>query len=213
MNSDPVEICRVVYRETQALYEMRSTAMGAHALGFRVLYGPPVVDAPVLFVGDQPGGESIEDAQHHAGWPDRCDYAWKPWRFAQRIRSIWDADTLAASTGLNANFFRAPSAQSWRQVPLPLRRELEHFSSARAERIVQALSPRQVVVVGIGVFDRFAVGTPDTLGGTRVLLKRGVIWGVPAVGIIHVSGAQISRGDFSRLVDHVEDARARAAAL
>ena len=68
--------------------------MGAANLGFKILYGPPVVEPPILFIGYQPGGEkeSMIESEHQ-GWPEACEYV----------------EVLEACVGVNAIFLRAPA--------------------------------------------------------------------------------------------------------
>lgn len=195
----PVSLCREVYAETKAFYEAQAPAMGDGALGFRILYGPPLVEAPVLFLGYQPGGDAVEDSSQHETWPAVSEYAVRRWPLAMRLRETLGEAAVVGSTGLNAIFFRARSVADWRRIKRPLRDELETFSLACAERIVRVLAPRRIVVIGLGTFDRLTTGTADTLGAGRVLAKRGDLWGAPAIGIMHLSGARVRRDERDRL--------------
>ncbi|WAC28438.1 hypothetical protein [Ancylobacter sp. SL191] len=201
---DAARICRAVYEETAQLYAQVAGEMGHQALGYRILYGPAVSDAEILFIGYQPGG-SAEDAKRglregeQAGWPNRCDYSHADWALARRLQRIWDKPFLAACTGINVNFFRAPSMAAWRRLPPPVRRDLEHFSLQRCKRIVRALRPRQIVVIGLTTFNALAEGEPVLMGETRVLAKRGTLWDIPATGVVHLSGARINGIDAQRL--------------
>jgi hypothetical protein len=53
------EILRI-YKEAAQLYERVAPLLGDAALGYEVLYGPPVYHPPILFVGYQPGGSKLE---------------------------------------------------------------------------------------------------------------------------------------------------------
>lgn len=196
---DPARVCREVYVETRAFYEAHSPAMGPAALGFRILYGPPVAKPPVLFLGYQPGGTMAEDGNQHETWPVVSDYAVQSWPLAARLRETLGEAKVAASTGLNAIFFRAKSIADWRRFKRPLRDEMEAFSLSRAERIVRVLAPRHIVVIGLGTFDRLTAGTASTLGAGRVLAKRGDLWGASAIGIMHLSGARVRRDERDRI--------------
>lgn len=198
-------ICAAVYEETQRYYGAKAPYMADAALGFRILYGPPIVDAPILFIGFQPGGSSIEDDSHHRTWPAECHYATSSWPLARRMRAIWTAETLALCTGLNAIFFRASSVQSWRALPRPLRLELEAFSLTRAERIVRALSPQRIVVIGLATFDRLTIGNVVPLGSDRTLMKQGLLWGAPTTGVIHLSGARVSSDEIRLIANYVRN--------
>jgi len=205
IESQPEDVCREIYAETREIYEEKSPAMKDAALGFRILYGPPLINPPVLFLGYQPGGHNLEGGEQHETWPAACEYAVQSWPLAVRMKETFGHATVAQSTGLNAIFFRARRAADWRRIERPVRNELTAFSLARAQRIVRALAPDRVVIIGLGTFDMLTSGTSDKLGTDRVLVKRGDLWGVPAIGTIHLSGARVRREDRNRISAHFAD--------
>lgn len=205
--SDPETICRKVYQETAALYDEVRPQLGAAALGFRVLYGPPTVGAPFLFLGYQPGGGEAYAKQglaegHHDGWPDRSDYETAPWPLATQIRHVWGARVVGCP-GLNAIFFRSPSVRAWNSIHKELRARLEAFSLKAAQRITDVLEPEQIIIIGLVTFDRLTRGEPILRGDrNRVLAKQGSLWGRKAIGVAHLSGSRLSRADRDRLRNH-----------
>ena len=205
--SDVERLCNSIYDETAAEYEKMKSQMGDSALGFKILYGPPIVNAPVLFLGYQPGGR-LEDALsgeaigERRTWPNRCEYAYETWRLAKQIRKIWSPVFLEHCVAINANFFRSPSSEEWRQYRG--NRVASAFCLKRAEAITEAVSPQHIVVVGFTTFDHLATGKVVLSGGKdRALIKRGTLWGRPAHGIIHLS-AQISNSDMSAMRSYFE---------
>lgn len=211
MNSDQrkaaIDVCRDVYQETRAFYDHVASRMREAGLGFRILYGPPIERAPILFIGYQPGGRAIDASQgfnsgEHTSWPPHCDYAVASWPLAKRMQQVWGVATLEKSTGLNAIFFRAPSVRDWHKLDGALRAELEAFSLGRAENIVRAMEPKRLVIIGLGTFDRLADGVADLRGENKLLTKKGILWGVPATGIVHLSGARLSHDDLGRLTSY-----------
>lgn len=193
-------ICREVYAATNDYYRQFGEGLGEHALGFRILYGPPIVDARFLFLGYQPGGRAVDCAEHHETWPETCDYATEEWPLARQVRTIWGQEVVAQCTGLNAIFFRAPSVAAWNRITKSLRENLEIFSRDNAERIVRALRPECLIVIGLGTFSWLSQGEPSLHGEKgRVLARRGTLWGCEAIGTVHLSGSRISRGDRERL--------------
>ncbi len=193
-------ICREVYAATNDYYRRCEKDLGEHALGFRILYGPPIVDASFLFLGHQPGGQAIDCSEHHETWPETCDYATEEWPLARQVRMIWGQEVVAQCTGLNAIFFRAPSVAAWNRITKSLRENLEIFSRDNAERIVRALRPECLIVIGLGTFSWLAQGEPSLHGEKgRVLARRGTLWGCEAIGTVHLSGSRISREDRERL--------------
>ncbi len=67
--------CRAIYQSTRSFIKGIAPRIGAANLGFKMLYGPPVVEPPILFIGYQPGGEkeSMIESEHQ-GWPEACEY-------------------------------------------------------------------------------------------------------------------------------------------
>jgi hypothetical protein len=213
-NSNEAAI-RDIYEETRRFYQERVPSLGLQAHGFRILYGPPITHSPILFVGYQPGGDASHIVEsHHLGWPSQSDYAVKEWKLAKRIREIWNASDVERATGLNAIFFRAPSAMDWRRVSLPLRKEMEQFSHARARKLIGILAPKRIVFVGMGTMACFVDASEQVLRlDRRTLIKKGDVSGVPAYGVIHLSGARIRSthlsaiGDFFRQISNCPTTR------
>jgi hypothetical protein len=133
--ADIDEFARGLYAETRIFYQGISRECGH--LGFKILYGPPLFKAPLLFIGYQPGGGSVarakeqEAAGTHEGWPDESEYVTKPWRLAKRLRAMFGVELLSQSVGVNALFIRAPSSQKYK----PLSR------SRPAKRLQASASP------------------------------------------------------------------------
>lgn len=198
------QLCKTTYDETRELYASVEAELGEAALGFRILYGPPIVRAPFLFLGYQPGGDEIEDLQHHKTWPVESDYVTKPWPLARQVREVWGSEMTARCTGLNAIFFRSPKVKIWKQLPPPLRLKLESFSLERSEAIVRALKPLHIVVIGTENFDLLTKGKGEVvLRGAKVTLaKTGSLWGIPATGTVHLSGYRVSNANRDLLRQH-----------
>jgi hypothetical protein len=204
--------CSSIYEETSRCYESVTPRLAGQALGYRILYGPPVVCPAFLFLGYQPGGraDSVRPEQLR-GWPSECEYAldkpglkdagWVRPAFAINMQRVWGIPTLKNSVGLNAIFFRAPNMGGWARVERELRNKLEAFSLERVQRIVGTLRPRRLAVIGLGTFDwltRRSEASVRVRNG-RVLVKQGELWGVPAFGVIHLSGARVSRADLEAM--------------
>ncbi len=198
-----------MYLETEQFYKTKAPQMGPTALGYAILYGPPMLNPEMLFLGFQPGGglldaeAGLKNGERHR-WPERIHYATETWRLASVMRQIWYISTLDRCTGLNAVFFRAPRIKHWNLVPAHLRQEMEVFSRKRARLLVEAMAPKRIVVIGLGTFDLLA-DRPHQLvhqQGQKTLIKQGQIWGVPAIGIIHLSGARIRRDEMDILAKY-----------
>jgi hypothetical protein len=200
-------ICREVYQETRDFYADKEGHLGQDAQGFGILHGPPVVNAPFLFLGYQPGGAKESGyPDQHMRWPEKCVYPTAAWPLAKQLRLVWSTQTLAECTGLNAIFFRARSAREWSKVEEGLRGEMEGFSRKQAERIVRALAPQRIVIIGLNTFRMLTAGGIALRGASEnILVRDGELWGVPAFGIVHLSGARVSREDRDQLKRFFDD--------
>jgi hypothetical protein len=208
------ELCRSIYEETKTFYERKAPRVAGQDLGYRILYGPPMVDAEYLFLGYQPGGgaESKCPVQLQR-WPTECEYAlnpselrnagWRNPRIVLNMQKLWGVPVLKKSTGLNAIFFRAPDLTEWHRLERGLRIELENFSLERAGRIIKTLHPKHLVVIGLQTFDLLATSATSALERDgRCLVKQGEILGMAAFGVIHLSGARISGNHFNAIKAH-----------
>ena len=190
MTTTAETLCRRIYDETRCFYDEKVSALRAADAdhGFRILYGPPTVNAPILFLAYQPGGDrSHHRPEEHKCWPQECDYATQPWLLARRMQQIWSLPALERSTGLNVVFFRSPRMHIWNDVPRPLRKDLEQFSYPRAEQIVRELKPNILVVIGLSTFpgtNKWSIKLQNEKG--RVLIRRDELWGIPAYAVIHL---------------------------
>lgn len=193
--SDADSIFSQIYAETRSHYLASSVQLGAAALGFRILYGPPVLHAQYVFLGFQPGGRQDESNEgQHEGWPDQSWYAHSDAILARRLRYVFGIETIDHS-GLNMIFFRAPNIQAWDGIEKKIRSDLEEFCLERVLRIIEALQPRHLVIIGLGTFERLTGTKGDTVlqiaQGAR-LAVRGKFGGFPTSGIVHLSGARVS---------------------
>jgi hypothetical protein len=83
------EACRRIYKETKKFYK-DIFAGKKEDVGFQILYGPPHVEAPILFLGYQPGKgcktpQQERDSGSEDGWPPVCEYATENWRLATNM--------------------------------------------------------------------------------------------------------------------------------
>lgn len=189
--------CRRVYTETNEIYARLKPQLGTNNLGFKILYGPPYRQAPILFIGDQPGGSVADEKENERfGWPTICEYATEAWLLARNMRLMFGLDFLTSCVGINANFFRAPNAVSWQRAPEATRETLERFSRAKLLEIIHVVNPGQIVVIGLSTLDKFGETSPILFSGNgRVLVKAGQIGERTAVATLHLSGAQIAAED------------------
>jgi hypothetical protein len=64
------------------------------------------------------------------------------------MRDIWSVELLDRCSGLNVNFFRAPSIAEWRKVDRDVRRRLEDFSLSSSLQLIEAMQPQRMVMIG-----------------------------------------------------------------
>jgi hypothetical protein len=202
--TSPEAVCERVSAEMHAFYAKNREALGNR--GYRVMYGPPVMNPPILFIGYQPGGAGPGDDdlsdERTPLWPAECDYAVKDWRLAKAMRRMFPG-VLDRCTGLNAIFVRSPTVATYvREVGIDLRRETEAFCRPRVEAIVEALSPAIIVIIGFSSLQVFGQSEPAlTNARGRNLVREGRIADRPAFATLHLSGAQIARTDRAAIAD------------
>ena len=207
-----------IYRDAAQLYERAVPSLGEAALGYEVLYGPPVCNPPVLFVGYQPGGRTPEPLPGPAGsveqppWPATIDYARvatpgaaeQPFLLARRLQVAFGAEFLGGCAGMNAIFLRSPSMDSYaKTVPADVRAEYEALGAAATRELVELLRPRIVVALGFVTMRLFASDANVVLRGEgdRALLSSAEFSGRPLFGMRHPSGAKppASDADMARI--------------
>ena len=194
---DLIAACKQIYAQTNDTYNRYRQQLGASDFGFKILYGPPRLNAPVLFIGDQPGGKvADEKPNERSGWPSRCEYATETWTLARNMQNMFGSTFLMDCVGLNANFFRAPNSESWGVVPKSIRDILEKFCSVKLVAMISAMAPKQIITIGFSTLNKFGPSDPILYGTkNRVLMRRGNIGQWPAASTLHLSGAQLARDD------------------
>lgn len=196
-------LSRCVYVETAEFYNKIRPRMGDNAFGFKILYGPPILKPPVLFVGYQPGGSAKDDEREqaagaHEHWPEVLEYATGNWQLARNMRSMFDLEKLKGCVGLNAIFFRAPDEKKWKKtIPLDLRDEIRSFCLPRVERIIDVMQPALVVAIGFKALRLFdETEQPDQRNQSGLVITRsGLIGGYPALATLHLTGYPILTED------------------
>ncbi|HKW34172.1 MAG TPA: hypothetical protein VJN92_14265 [Candidatus Acidoferrum sp.] len=209
MEKDAERLCNLIYSETKAFYE--TIADRCENQGFQILLGPPFVEAPILFIGYQPGRglKSPEEERQYGSedrWPSRCEYVTEDWALARNMRLMFPQELLERCVGLNAIFVRSPNAQHYRsRVEAKLRREIEVFCLVSIGRILAALRPKLVVIFGFETLALFGESTPVLRSGKsgRVLARTARVAGRQAVGTLHLSGAHISRQDRETIAGYI----------
>ncbi len=80
--------------------------------GYAILFGPPILNAEILFIGFQPGGRPELSAQQQPAhkkpmWPAKCEYAAlaENYNLARDTRSIFSVEYLLKCTGIRIGSF------------------------------------------------------------------------------------------------------------
>jgi hypothetical protein len=201
LNLLPEDTCRRIYNQTKCFYGRIST--GREDVGFQILLGPPFKEAPILFLGYQPGKGCKTPLEERAygsedRWPDVPEYVTECWPLAKCMRRIFDANFLSRCVALNAIFVRSDSVSVYyRDFCARVRKEINQFCLPRVNEIVEAVHPKKIVAVGIGTLSLFDKRAYPCLKGAngRVLMKAGKIAGRDAIGVLHLTGAHISATD------------------
>ncbi len=190
------ETCRGIYRDMAALYAELEPALAGDgpAPGYAILFGPPRLRPPILFIGYQPGGPygPMPDAASPSPWPPVSQYATCSWRLALRLQDIYGKELLARCTGTNALFVRARSSTHYKAYPSAARRRIEAFCIPACRRLIETMQPEKVVVLGLGSLGLLgkAGQVPIATGAKgRWLVCGGTIAGRPVTAVLHPTGA------------------------
>lgn len=205
----PETTCEAVYAATRALPLLRDNP----SLGFEILMGPPRHRPLVAFIGYQPGEWKMTVAEARAGgfenkWPLENTYLDGEWRLAKRLRGMFGNEFVSKCVGLNAIFVRARSVSEYhRTVSRTDRRAVAKFCLEHVGRMLDAMEPQLVVVIGLSTLDLFGSSQPDLRNPIgRVLTRTGSVHGRDAIATLHLSGAQISREDVSSIAARIKGA-------
>jgi hypothetical protein len=202
-------LCRRIYIKTKDLYE--TIPDGPEKLGFQILYGPPFREAPIVFIGYQPGTglKSPEEERKYGsedGWPSVCEFATEEWVLAKKMRGMFRRELLEQCVGVNAIFVRSPSLEHYRKhVTLELRRKIEKFCLVQITEMVETLRPKVVVVIGFETLALFGKSKSilKSEKSQDVLVRTGSVAGREAIGTLHLSGARISTPDRAAIATHI----------
>lgn len=202
-------LCRDIYRQTQDAQEFIDARL-RHNLGFEILMGPPFLKPHIAFIGYQPGDWHLSPIQarehgYESGWvTDKCHYAVQNWRLARELQTVFPMSVLETCVGLNAIFLRAKDLATYNElIPARQRARIKDFCLERVQQILDAIEPDNILVIGFETMNLFGGRSEVHLVGRegRPLVKKGRVFGRPALAMLHLSGARISREDRDRIKD------------
>lgn len=188
-----------IYRKTYDLWEANRRQLAKHDHGFKILYGPPFFEPHVLVLALQPGGNASHVKAAELRQPASSnEYLSEAWPLAAELRKRLGRGYLQNAVGTNAIFFRAPNWGEWQEIERGLRTRLEEFSLNQNKRLIEAMRPKHLLLLGWDTLDLmggsgFRELVANRLGNGRPhrkrLLQSGRIEGVPAYAIPHPSAA------------------------
>lgn len=203
-------ICESIYAEMAQFYGLRVSATCPY--GFKILYGPPLFRPSILFLGYQPGG-GIEDYERELAdgaqrrWPQINEYAdeTRKWALARNMRAMFGKSFLESSVGLNALFVRSPSVERYQSdIDAATRLAIQKFCFPRVERIIDAVEPQRIILIGLGTLALFGRGETDLVSEKgHVLTRLGEISGRRVLAVQHLSAAHISNPNRNRIRDRI----------
>ena len=195
MNNQELEaFCRSIYRETSE-NEAIVAAREQHNLGFDILMGPPRLKPEIAFIGYQPGEWTMSVAEARmAGYEEwwveeQCQYATAKWKLAKRLRDMFTAERLENCVGLNAIFVRARSIAEYQKVPIDVRHRIRTFCLAQVDRMLRAMEPKKIVVIGFETMKLFGRAQPCDVNAGKVLVRGGEVFQRRAFATPHLSAA------------------------
>jgi hypothetical protein len=210
------DYARGMYERVNAMWLHRGPKIFDGSCGFSILSGPPVFRTELMIIGENPGFGASDHTPHvEATWPEHSHMLDAEWPLAKRLHSIFDSGgqliLLHKAVQTNFQFFKSisikkPSRYRWYDVPVALRDELGCFCRQELAGLVKVSEPKAILVLGIGSFDQHATDADTKLGdrsGKRRLLVEGLVFDVPAYGILHPTGAQVSLNDWLRVMRHI----------
>lgn len=203
--ADTETLCQSIYSETREFYRTEIHPFFPD-VGFQILYGPPFDEAPILFVGYQPGkGSKTPEEERAYGsechWPQTCEYATESWPLARWIQTMFGKDLLKKCVGLNSIFIRSNTIGDYRRCFRPKLRQIENFCLPRVKAIVKSIRPRLIVAIGFETLALFGdvEKALSSERNDRVIAKVGQVAGREAFGTLHLSGARISKDDRAQI--------------
>ena len=216
-NDAVVQSCEDLYLRTNLMWVGLEGKLRTWSLKYGILCGPPILRAPMFFMGANPGGG--EEAPLRTTWPKTFEYGdeqvtYKLARFLQDVfRRANRLNALQASTGANLLFFRSseiaacPEGTGWGNNPPEIRSLLETFCRSETDKLIELLEPQKLFIMGKTVFDRF-VPKPhfEVLAPVdRWVAAMGMVKGRVAIGIMHPTGCHWRGTEKEALARYLQD--------
>ena len=194
------QVCADVYRQVHFLWLALEDTLPTWDHKYSILYGPPVERPPMFVIGLNPGGNADQEVE--TSWPEVFWYAEdSSARMPRQLQALFESaghnDAFQRSTGANINFFRTPqiaknaAGTGWKNVPLQLRRLLERYCRLQLEKLVAAMDPQLLFLMGWETLDQLVPGKDYldklVLRG-RWLAVESRLDGRPVIAVKHPTG-------------------------
>ncbi len=192
-----------MYQRVNEFWSDRKSEIFNGACGFSILSGPPVFAPKLMIIGTNPGLGRGREPLTQATWPERSCITDSDWDLAKELRLMFRKigllEALDGTMQTNFQFFRSSSVNGlkiyrWKSLPSSLRSELNEFCLHELDSYVKLSQPELIWVFGLGTCGEHLTDAvtvvPDASGKKRVVLK-GKVFGFPAYGSPHPSGAMI----------------------
>ncbi len=226
MTPDLNAFCEDLYREVQQYWEDKLSVLPRTGeLKFGIFYSPVQYRPTLMIIGANPGFDTDDDTKGPP--PENLFYEYPPpegrmkeqWEIARVLRQLFKLahheETLRGSVVTNLLFFKSrcldtdkKTCQGWRDNGnAKARREIEDYCRDKVKDIVSQLDPTQILVLGMASWDKLADGQiklPVVRPKRNVRLAvMGTVFNKSALGIIHPTGARISRDECSKIAEHL----------
>ncbi len=205
---------------TRKVYSEYSEKYSSYTPGFKIFYSPIKLNPDLLVLSYQPGGSTDSFEREHKyrfersdfRLPERNEYSTAEYTMAKSIRKFFDFEggqkLLENSVVFPIIFFRAPSIDTWRQVPKEDRKGMEELCIAETVEIIKKIKPKKILALGFSTYQLLKEALPTVEveiplhtrrnGAERMLIKTNC-GGFNTLAIIHPSGARISALDREKL--------------
>ena len=174
---------------------LRQPGMGEVVNRMSILFGPPLLHADLALISYQGGGE--DPSPSPTTWPRRLRYLDSPYRFGRKLRRHFSdaglSEVLKSSTVALAAVFpeaQARDAAKWMAHTGP-RAKWRAFSSAWVLRLLRAMRPKAVLVIGKNA--SMSLGIDDDWSDEKIIARRGRVFArgqvcdAPAIYCHHLS--------------------------
>lgn len=188
--------------------------------GYGILGSPPRHQPELVIIGENPGfgAEDIGQGAHiDEAWPESSYADGDRWPLKDRLGELFAQANLTPifrqAVVTNFLFFASGSHSRdgdlrWMSLPRSVRSPLEKFCRDELQGLLAIMEPKQIMILGMGAFSKRV--SDQSLGllardGERWLIGTGTLWGVPAFGIMHLTGAQWASEDRARAADWLRE--------